>query len=96
MIGPENSRLSLSLSQSIICKIKTNHVLVARVFSVGFTLSSHWLLTVFSFLPTGCCDNFGFINFQIEAGGGAETVIEQLKQEKVHFVHVHRYHFHDC
>ena len=39
---------------------------------------------------------FGFINFQIEAGGGAETVIEQLKQEKVHFVHVHRYHFHDC
>ena len=48
------------------------------------------------FIPTGCCDNFGFINFQIEAGGGAETVIEQLKQEKVHFVHVHRYHFHDC
>ena len=62
---------------------------------VGFTLSSHWLLKIFSFLPTGCCDNFGFINFQIEAGGGAETVIEQLKQEKVHFVHVHRYHFHD-
>ena len=28
-----------SLSQSIICKIKTNHVLVAHVFSVGFTLS---------------------------------------------------------
>ena len=63
---------------------------------VGFTLSSHWLLKIFSFIPTGCCDNFGFINFQIEAGGGAETVIEQLKQEKVHFVHVHRYHFHDC
>ena len=85
-----------SLSQSIICKIKTNHVLVARVFSVGFTLSSHWLLTVFSVLPIGYCDNFGFINFQIEAGGGAETVIEQLKQEKVHSVHVHWYHFHDC
>ena len=72
-----------------------------RVFSralgivVGFTLSSHWLLKIFSFIPTGCCDNFGFINFEIEAGGGAETVIEQLKQEKVHFVHVHRYHFHD-
>ena len=62
---------------------------------VGLTLSSHWLLTVFSVLPIGCCDNFGFGNFQIEAGGGAETVIEQLKQEKVHFVHVHRYHFHD-
>ena len=63
---------------------------------VGFTLSSHWLLKIFPFLPIGCCDNFGFINFQIEAGGGAETVIEQLKQEKVHSVHVHRYHFHDC
>ena len=103
MIGPENSRLSLL----IICKIKTNHVLVARVFP-RFRQSvfprfrhSGWFYFEFSlvikdmFIPTGCCDNFGFINFQIEAGGGAETVIEQLKQEKVHFVHVHRYHFHD-
>ena len=52
------------LFQPIKCKTKTNHDSVARVvrrFSslVGFTLTFHWLLNVFSYLFNGRCHCFG-------------------------------------
>ena len=43
----------------------TNHDLVARVFprlrQVGFSLSSHWLIEVFSFLLIGLYDYLGSV-----------------------------------
>ena len=59
------SQKLVPLSQPIICQTKTNHDL-SLIFScacnslVGFSLSSHWLLKVFSFLQIGCCDYIGF------------------------------------
>ena len=60
VIGPENSRHSRNQSDA---KTKTDLVTFVfprfRQFFVS-TLSSHWLGKVFSFLPIGCCDYFGF------------------------------------
>ena len=50
------SKRIASLSQPIRCKTKTN----PREVGWFFTLSSHWLINVFSFLLSGFCDNFGF------------------------------------
>ena len=54
-------------SQPIRCKTKSNHDLVTRVFPRlkrmclhVFTLSSHWLLVMLTFVLIGRCDYFGF------------------------------------
>ena len=50
-------------SQHFLCQSDANHDLVTRIFPrflVGFTLSSHWLLKVLSFLLISWCDYFGF------------------------------------
>lgn len=56
------SRKLTPLSESIGCKTKTNHDLVALLhfwLLHVFTLSSDRLLNVFTFL-VGCCNSFGF------------------------------------
>lgn len=50
-------------SQHFLYQSDANHDLVTRIFPrflVGFTLSSHWLLKVLSFLLISWCDYFGF------------------------------------
>ena len=48
-----------ALSLPIRCKSRLGHRIFPR-FLVGFTLSSHWLLKVLSFLLISWCDYFGF------------------------------------
>ena len=61
-------------------------------------ISTTWLMCklylFLSYSITATCKNFVFqeldfslLKLQIEAGGGAETVIEQLKQEKVRYTY---------
>lgn len=57
VIGPKKN------SQHFLYQSDANHDLVTRIFPrflVGFTLSSHWLLKVLSFLLISWCDYFGF------------------------------------
>ena len=53
------------LSQLIRCETERNHLPVLLGRLVVFTLTSHWLSRVFSFLLIGCYFGFGFrkINF---------------------------------
>ena len=58
----KKARATLSTNQM---QTKTNRNLVTRVSRalgslLGLTLTSPWLLRVFSFLLIGCGDNFGF------------------------------------
>ena len=59
---PDWFRKLAPLSQSIRCKMKTNHdlhvFLRSRPFGC-FNLGSHWLLPVLYFHLIGCCDNTG-------------------------------------
>ena len=60
VIGPENSRHSRNQSDAKLKPTWSPSFSRALGSFVVSTLSSHWLGKVFSFLPIGCCDYFGF------------------------------------
>ena len=68
LIGLENSRHSLNQSNAKPKPITTRSPALYRAFCscVGFTLTSHWLLNVFSFLLIGRCYCFGLGFHSIE------------------------------
>ena len=62
VIGSENSRNSLNQSDAKLKPITTWSPAFSRTLgSLVFTLSSHWLLKVFSCLFIGCCDYLGLV-----------------------------------
>ena len=60
VIGPENPRHSRNQSDAKLKPTWSPAFSRALGSFVVSTLSSHWLGKVFSFLPIGCCDYFGF------------------------------------
>ena len=61
MIGPKELRHSLSTNQmQNYNQSRLGDPRFPREVGWFFTLSSHWLINVFSFLLSGFCDNFGF------------------------------------
>ena len=62
VIGPENSHHSLNLKNATLKPITSWSLAFSRALgsSFVFSLSSHWLVKVFSFLLIGRCDYFGF------------------------------------
>ena len=62
VIGPENSHHSLNLKNATLKPITSRSLSFSRALgsSFVFSLGSHWLVKVFSFLLIGRCDNFGF------------------------------------
>ena len=62
MIGPEDSRHFLNQSDAKLKPITTWSPTFSRALDnlVGFPLSSHWLLRLFSFLLIDCWDYSGF------------------------------------
>ena len=61
VIGLENSR-HLDQSDARLKPIASRSLAFSRAWGRlhVFTLSSHWLLVIFSFVPIGRCDYFGF------------------------------------
>ena len=62
VIGQENSRHPLRQSDAKLKPIATWSLAFSRACGQlhVFTLSSHWLLVIFSFILIGRCDYFGF------------------------------------
>ena len=62
VIGPENSRHPLSQSDAELKPIVTWLLAFSRAWNRlhVFTLSSHWLLVISTFVRIGRCDYFGF------------------------------------
>ena len=62
VIGPENSHHSLNLKNATLKPITSRSLSFSRALgsSFVFSLGSHWLVKVFSFLLIGRCDYFSF------------------------------------
>ena len=86
VIGPENSRHSLNQSDAKLKPTTTWSPAFSRALGrvVVFTLSSHWLLKVFSSLLIGCCNYFSFRFTSVN-----RTTLHNAKERDTHAILVY-------
>ena len=83
---PENSRHSLNQSDAKLKPTTTWSPAFSRALGrvVVFTLSSHWLLKVFSSLLIGCCNYFSFRFTSVN-----RTTLHNAKERDTHAILVY-------